>query len=1150
MRQQFLAPRQGARYARGRARWLWVERLEDRALLTPFMVMNTADSGSGSLRQAIFDSNAAPAPAGSTNLIEFQIPTSDPGYDATTQTWAIAPDTTLPTVTAPVFINGYTQPGAAPNTNPPGQGKNTVLKVVLTDLNTVVAVNGLTISAGNSTVSGLVIDGFGIGIDLTQNGGDTIAGNFIGTDVTGAKRAGSDIGLKMDSVGNVTVGGAAPGAGNVISGNIVGILSQQATPTVTGDLVQGNFIGTDVTGTHALSATDGMELANDSGDTIGGTTPGSGNLISGNTFHGISVGLGSQASTDTVIEGNLFGTDITGRMGLSNSFSAASGAGVELIGSGNTIGGAAAGAGNIIADNGFNGVEVAQGANNLISRNAIFGNTPGGILVDSGANPGVTAPVLTTATPNPDGSVTVQGTLQNETAGDTITIELFANATNDPAGQEEGQTFLTSTTAMTDPSGAGTFSATFTPPAGEPFLTATATSSQNTTSAFSNSLGTPVGTPVDLLLSEAVDSGPIAVGSNLGYTFTVANQGTTMATGVTLTHMLPAAATFVSAVPSQGTATQNAGLVTAALGSIAGGANATVRVVVDLQAIGSMVEIAASIAAAQSVLHPSQGVTSIPIDVAPAPPTNVATSVQIALGGSRPVSVHWTDTLPPGTVATFNVYRSETPSGEGTTPYATGVAANQYTDLTAVPGHVYYYQVTAVAGGLESQHSAETLGTILVAPTITGAQYYGLADGGSSVVLNWTYPAAVGTAITFNVYQSTYPGGEGATPYQTGVGGAPNQQNINADTVSMESLPASTSYYQISAVVEGHEGPRSSEFEAQVPGLAAPILSLTDNGLTSEGEGQIDLNWTNPDPTATALTYLVYTSPDSNFDHARFLSYAIRNSDPLTQLPGTTMYYWVAAATEVYIGPVSNPVSHIVPPLTAAPFLSLLSVPVPEYNRTDVYLDWTDPYPNSRLIQYNIYRSTAQGGEGSTPYYVDTDWAPGVPLQYLDQPVGPTYYFQVSVFVPGGAGAEGPRSNELAVPTTPAYERVSVQNILVQFEQSARKKASNDVMLKFSGALDAADAQNLAAYHLVSLGKLNKKTGQHAIKAVKLTSAVYNASQNTVTLAIKGKLPNQQLELSVNTSSVLDASGQPIAGTSGQPGSTLQETFGKKGITL
>ena len=106
------------------------------------------------------------------------------------------------------------------------------------------------------------------------------------------------------------------------------------------------------------------------------------------------------------------------------------------------------------------------------------------------------------------------------------------------------------------------------------------------------------------------------------------------------------------------------------------------------------------------------------------------------------------------------------------------------------------------------------------------------------------------------------------------------------------------------------------------------------------------------------------------------------------------------------------------------------------------------------------------------------------------------------------------------------------------------------MVLSFTGTLNPADADNLAAYHLVTLGKLNKKTHQHATKPVKLLSVTYNPAQDTVTLTTKGKLANQPLELSVNTTAVRDASGQPIAGTSGQAGGAFVETFSKKGVSL
>jgi uncharacterized repeat protein (TIGR01451 family) len=1060
-----------ARRPRRTRRLPTLEHLEQKALLTPFMVMNTVDSGAGSLRQAILDSNAAPPPAGGTNLIEFNIPTTDPGYNVTSQSWTIAPLTSLPTVTAPALINGYTQPGASPNTNPPRMGKNTILKIELYGYGGPVLLNGLTISAGHSTVSGLVIDGCNIGIDVTGSGGDTIAGNFIGTDVTGTQRAGNNTGLELDSVGNVTIGGTAPGAGNVISGNVVGVLSQQAAPTSTSDLVEGNFIGADVTGTQSAYNVNGVGLANDSGDTIGGTTAAAGNLISGNTFHGISIGLGSQLTTDTVVEGNSFGTDVTGTMGLANSTGAISGAAVEISGSANTIGGSAAGAGNLIADSDYTAIEVAQGSDNLISKNAIFGNALGGIRVDGGANPGVAAPVLTTAPVNSDDSISVGGTLQNETPGDTVTIELFASATNYLAGQEQGQTFVAGTTAMVGPSGSASFSTTLTPPAGEPYLTATVTGSSNSTSGFSNSLSPGVGAPVDLALSDVVDADPIAVGSDLGYTFTIANQGTTMATDVTLTHMLPDSATFVSAVPSQGTANQSAGTVTAALGDIAGGASATLRVVVTPQATGS-VEIAARVFSDQFIINPPQTVTSIPVDVSPTAPTNVAAKVVSGTGGSSAISVTWSYAKPPGSTVTFNVYRSETSGGEGTTPYMTGLTADEFTDPGATPDHVYYYEVTAVIGGRESTVSGEALAAILTGPMLSAHVFPANNVGSSLVSLTWS-DLDPGAAALAYVVTTGAPGGDtvvyqGTNPYCT-----------------IDQAPGTTRFYQVSAVVGSNQGPRSAPVPATMPDLLHPVLSVQNLGTP---------------------------------------------------------------------GPLGD---------------------------VEVLLVWTNPYPSAMSGSCNLFRSTTPGGEGTTPYQGNLTFnlatagqgvggggggggnsgSEGELLYFnttVDQLPGSIYYYQVNEVVnvndsnqPIVHSYTGPLSNEIAV-TIPvsATQRVTVDNILVNVLKGLHKRKSNDIVINFSSALDVADAQDLAAYHLVAVGKLNRKTGQHATRRVKLTSATYSAATDSVTLAIKGRLPNQPLQLSINTSAVLDASGQPIANSSGQSGGRFQTTFGKKGITL
>jgi len=140
---------------------------------TTFTVKNTNDIGAGSLRQAILNANATSG----ADTIEFDIPGSG------VQT--IAPAAALPRITEAVTINGYSQPGAQPNTK--AVGSDAVLKIMLTG-DKVVGANGLEIGASGSTVKGLVINWWrSDGITILGSGatGNRIAGNFIGTDAQG-----------------------------------------------------------------------------------------------------------------------------------------------------------------------------------------------------------------------------------------------------------------------------------------------------------------------------------------------------------------------------------------------------------------------------------------------------------------------------------------------------------------------------------------------------------------------------------------------------------------------------------------------------------------------------------------------------------------------------------------------------------------------------------------------------------------------------------------------------------------------------------------------------------------------------------------------------------------------------------------------------
>ena len=170
-----------------------------RSLLATITVNTAGDpaspvTGMISLRQAIQLTNGTLSPSsldpatvsalisGTPNgpgpdTIAFSIPVSGPLLQS------IAPTSPLPVITHPVIIDGYTQPGSSPNTL--DSGDNAVINI---ELNGNGAGNGagLMISAGNSTVRGLAINHFGgSGIVLTSAGGDTIQGNFIGTNNQG-----------------------------------------------------------------------------------------------------------------------------------------------------------------------------------------------------------------------------------------------------------------------------------------------------------------------------------------------------------------------------------------------------------------------------------------------------------------------------------------------------------------------------------------------------------------------------------------------------------------------------------------------------------------------------------------------------------------------------------------------------------------------------------------------------------------------------------------------------------------------------------------------------------------------------------------------------------------------------------------------------
>jgi hypothetical protein len=322
-----------------------------------FNVKSTADTGPDSLRRAITQANNNAGP----DTIRFRIP----GGGVQT----IKPASALPAITGVVTVNGYSQPGASPNTL--AQGSDAVLLIQLNGAGATTA-NGLRIESGGSTIRGLVINRFGRdGLSLPSGAGNVVAGNFIGTDASGtARRGNGDDGVDILGSDNNTVGGVAPADRNVLSGNAGDGVQVTGGLGTTGNQVAGNYIGTDKTGTADLGNNEAGVLAFSVKDSvIGGTASGARNVISGNGGDGVQVSGNASigVATGNQVLGNFVGTDADGSADLGNTES-----GVEVHDARvNTVGGAVASARNVISGNDGQGVVISG---NLGTDNQVLGN--------------------------------------------------------------------------------------------------------------------------------------------------------------------------------------------------------------------------------------------------------------------------------------------------------------------------------------------------------------------------------------------------------------------------------------------------------------------------------------------------------------------------------------------------------------------------------------------------------------------------------------------------------------------------------------------------------------------------------------------------------------------------------------------------------
>ncbi len=285
------------------------------------------------LRAAIEEANAK---QGADN-IAFDIPVNDPGYDPALGIWTIRPGAALPAITEQVTIDGYTQPGAQPNTETSADSTKKETKATLK-----VVLNGQqapkrTLAQGTaglvlknhqgSIIRGLVINGFaGDGIRIEGGGEHQILGNFIGTNAAGQARVpNGENGIRIVGSSGNYIGGPNAAARNLISGN--GSMNSGGGVRIeegaANNVVMHNLIGTDRTGKVALfNSAYGVALNGDS--TIDNLVEN--NLISGNrdpqfvstSCAGAGVYITAGAGGNGVAK-NFIGTDTQGRQALPNS---------------------------------------------------------------------------------------------------------------------------------------------------------------------------------------------------------------------------------------------------------------------------------------------------------------------------------------------------------------------------------------------------------------------------------------------------------------------------------------------------------------------------------------------------------------------------------------------------------------------------------------------------------------------------------------------------------------------------------------------------------------------------------------------------------------------------------------------------------------
>ena len=316
-----------------------------------YLVTNTNDSGSGSLRQAILNADAH---SGSDSVL-FNIPLSDPNYDAASGVWTIRPSTVYSITNQATVLDGTSQARfAGLDTNPLGPE-------IEIDGTTSTSHYGIAISGSGNHVKGLCLHSFLQTLFVITDDSNRVSGCYLGTDASGMRRQDRQgYGITLMHCDYNILGGAGADR-NVVSGlRANGVF---IGPGASHNQVIGNYIGVNSAGTDTISNANGILVSSTSRH----NTIGPDNVVSGNKNYGIL--LIAASGDSNLVSGNFIGTDATGTVALGNGHD-----GIYIEGSGyNLIGGHEAGQRNVISGNGSAGIYIwgASAKGNVIQGNYI-----------------------------------------------------------------------------------------------------------------------------------------------------------------------------------------------------------------------------------------------------------------------------------------------------------------------------------------------------------------------------------------------------------------------------------------------------------------------------------------------------------------------------------------------------------------------------------------------------------------------------------------------------------------------------------------------------------------------------------------------------------------------------------------------------------